>query len=73
MLFRQPRGAAAAALAFAGLDADEDLAQLLETGLGEGQCLFRDVRDRIGLVGILDAGDPAVAAALDTTPGPVDG
>lgn len=68
MLFRQSRGAAPAALRFLGLDPTDDLVELLSAELQTGQCLLRDVRDRIGLVQVLRATSDEVAAALDTTP-----
>ncbi|WP_370324948.1 ATP-binding protein [Euzebya sp.] len=67
-LFRQSRGAAPAALRFMGLDATDDLVGLLSAELQTGQCLFRDVADRIGVVQVLPAASSDVRAALDTTP-----
>ncbi len=43
--------------------------ELLSAELLTGQCLLRDVRDRIGLVQVLPAAQAEVATALDTTPG----
>lgn len=70
-LFRQSRGAAPAALSFMGLDPTDDLVELLSAELRTGQCLLRDVADRVGLVQVLAPTDPAVLAALDTTPAAV--
>jgi hypothetical protein len=67
-VFRQAPGATDAALEFLGAADSDDAAAVLRRGLGTGQCLFRDVRDRIGLLQI----DPPVLddlrAAFDTTP-----
>ncbi|HUG86729.1 MAG TPA: ATP-binding protein, partial [Euzebya sp.] len=68
MLFRQSRGAAPAALRFMGLEPSDDLVELLSAELQTGQCLLRDVRDRVGLVQVLQASSAEVGQALDTTP-----
>ncbi len=68
MLFRQSRGAAAAGLDFLGLEATDDLIGLVTADLQTGQCLLRDVQDRVGLVQVLPAATAAVEEALDTTP-----
>ena len=68
VLFRQSRGAAAAALEFMGLPATDSMVELVSSELGTGQCLLRDVAERVGLVQVLPPADPAVRAALDTTP-----
>ncbi|MGI9018773.1 MAG: ATP-binding protein [Euzebya sp.] len=68
ILFRQSRGAAPAALRFMGLDPVDELIQLVSTDLQTGQCLLRDVADRVGLVQVMAAGEAAVRDALDTTP-----
>lgn len=65
--FRQARGAAAAAQRFLGLDVDDATGQLLET-LAAGQCLLRDVRDRVGLVQVLEAPVRELRDAFDTNP-----
>lgn len=67
-VFKQSRGAAKAALNFLGMDADEGWVEMLETGLDSGQCLFRDVRDRIGLIQVLEAPTESLHAAFDTNP-----
>ena len=67
VVFRQPRAAAPAALRFVGAEPEPDLVELLEA-LQEGQCLLRDVRDRVGLVQVLPAGSAELGAALDTRP-----
>jgi hypothetical protein len=68
VLFRQGRGAAPAALRFLGLPASDDLVELLADHLRTGQCLLRDVADRVGLVQVLPAAEDHVRSALDTTP-----
>lgn len=68
MLFRQSRGAAPAALRFMGLEAEDDLVELVSAELQTGQCLLRDVADRVGLVQVIQAGSSQVRAVLDTTP-----
>lgn len=68
MLFRQSRGAAPAALRFMGLQDSDDLVELLSAELQTGQCLLRDVADRVGLVQVTPACAPGVREALDTTP-----
>jgi hypothetical protein len=71
VLFRQGRGAAPAALRFLGLPATDDLVELVGDHLGTGRCLLRDVHDRVGMVQVLPAADPAVRDVLDTTPAAV--
>ncbi|HEX9766468.1 MAG TPA: ATP-binding protein [Nitriliruptorales bacterium] len=67
-VFRQSHGAASRALAFLGMDASEESVDLVETGLGTGECLYRDVRDRVGRVHVLPASDPELERAWNTTP-----
>jgi type IV secretory pathway VirB4 component len=67
-LFRQSRGAAPAALASIGLEPTDDLVELVSAQLQTGQCLLRDVADRVGTVQVLPAASDAVRHALDTTP-----
>src|SRR5439155_24712590 len=66
--FRQSRGAGAAALRFLGVEPEEELVQMVESGLEEGQCLFRDVRDRVGLIQVLEAMTPELRDAFETNP-----
>lgn len=67
-VFKQSRGASKSALKFLGMDADEGWVEMLETGLESGQCLYRDVRDRIGLIQVLEAPTDALREAFDTNP-----
>lgn len=67
-VFRQSRGAAAQSLAFLGVEATREAIDLVEVGLGTGECLFRDVRDRIGLIHVLRAARPDLHEAFDTRP-----
>ncbi|MFF3113535.1 ATP-binding protein [Kitasatospora sp. NPDC057904] len=83
LMFRQTsRPLAARALAFLGLDAaDADLLDLVTGGLSPidlpeeekaeraGECLYRDLAGRIGLMKVLIPFDEAVADAIHTTPG----
>jgi AAA-like domain len=66
--FRQSRGAGAAALRFLGVEPEEELVQMVESRLEEGQCLFRDVRDRVGLIQVLEAITPELREAFETNP-----
>jgi hypothetical protein len=68
LVFRQAHGAIAAALDFLGVTGSEEAHAVLDRGLAAGQCLFRDVRDRIGLVQILEPVVPGLVEAFDTTP-----
>jgi hypothetical protein len=47
----------------------DDAAGVLGRGLGTGQCLFRDVRDRTGLIQVLPPVLSELRRAFDTTPG----
>lgn len=67
LVFRQARASARRSLEFLGVDTTEGAVALLEQA-ATGQCLFRDVRGRTGLVQILDAPTPELAAAFNTTP-----
>lgn len=67
LVFRQARASARRSLDFLGVDETEGAVALLEQ-VGTGQCLFRDVRGRTGLVQILDAPTAELAAAFNTTP-----
>ena len=66
-VFRQAKGAAPAALRFAGIEPSERAVDLVESA-GEGTCFLRDVRDRIGRVQILPAMTSELHAAFDTNP-----
>ena len=69
LVFRQSHDSAAAALRFAGIDEREPGAVELVTGhLGEGRCLLRDVRDRLGLVQMLPAPGADLREAFNTRP-----
>ena len=67
-VFRQARQAIPAALGFLGAADSADAAATLEHGLGNGQCLYRDVRERIGLIQVLPPALPEVVAAFETAP-----
>lgn len=67
-VFRQSRGAASAALRFLGLEPDEELVELVSTGLREGQCLYRDVRERTGRIQVLEASSEQLREAFETNP-----
>ncbi len=68
LVFRQSHAAAGLALEFLGMEPTEATVQLLELSVRTGQCLYRDVRDRIGLIEVLPAPFPELAAAFDTNP-----
>ena len=68
-MFRQARRAIPAALRFLGVADSVDAAATLEQGLGTGQCLYRDVRDRVGLIQVLPAG-AAPRSSRHSTPRP---
>jgi len=67
-VFRQARQAIPAALEFLGAAPGADAAQTLEQGLGNGQCLYRDVRERIGLIQIMPPLLPGLLDAFETAP-----
>jgi hypothetical protein len=67
-VFRQARQAIPAALDLLGAGRSTDAAQTLEQGLGNGQCLYRDVRERIGLVQIMPPLLPGLLDAFETAP-----
>jgi len=69
LVFRQAPGAIEPALDFLGVGGSDEAAAVLERGLSAGQCLFRDVRDRVGLIQVLAPVLPELAMAFDTTPG----
>lgn len=68
-VFRQAPGAIGRALEFLGAAGSDDAASVLDRGLSTGHCLYRDVRDRIGLIQVLAPVLPELAEAFDTTPG----
>lgn len=68
-VFRQARQAIPAALRFLGTDDSADAAATLESGLDTGQCLYRDVRDRIGLIQVLPPAVREIEDAMNTAPG----
>ena len=66
MVYRQKEGGAPAALKFLGMEATPEWIDVVEN-LETGECLFRDVRDRIGRVKVASAsGDRH--AAFNTNP-----
>jgi hypothetical protein len=67
-VFRQAPGATTAALEFLGAPDSTDAEATLRAGLRTGQCLFRDVRDRIGLIQITEPVLDDLRTAFDTTP-----
>lgn len=72
-VFRQSRGAAEAALRFAGVEATPHLVEVVSSdtpgsGLPTGQCLYRDVRGRVGRIEIAPALDSDLEEAFNTNP-----
>ncbi len=67
-VFRQARQAIPAALEFLGIEDSADAAAVLEQELGSGQCLYRDVRDRVGLIRVLPPVLDTVLPAFETAP-----
>jgi hypothetical protein len=68
-VFAQAHAAIGSALRFLGAKGSSDAEATLEAGLGEGQCLYRDVGGRVGLVQITAPVLPELRAGFDTTPG----
>jgi hypothetical protein len=68
-VFDQSLGAIPSALRFLGVRGSVDAGARLEGGLREGQCLYRDVRDRVGLLQVLPPALAELHAAFNTTPG----
>jgi AAA-like domain len=68
-VFDQALGAIPSALRFLGVRHSDDAAARLEAGLREGQCLYRDVRDRVGLLHVLPPALAELHDAFNTTPG----
>ena len=67
-VFRQARRAIPAALRFLGVTDSVDAGVTLEQGLGTGVCLYRDVRDRIGLIQVLPPTVPNIDHVFNTAP-----
>jgi hypothetical protein len=67
-VFDQSHTAIPSALRFLGVRGSGDAEACLERGLREGQCLYRDVRDRVGLVQVLPPALDDLRTAFDTTP-----
>lgn len=72
-VFRQARRAIPAALRFLGVTDSVDASVTLEQGISTGVCLYRDVRDRIGLVQVLPPTVPGVDHVFNTAPPSVTG
>lgn len=66
-VFRQAQGAVPAALRLLGCDQSSDAADVM-TQLGTGECLYRDVRSRIGRIQVSRPALPELDATFDTTP-----
>jgi AAA domain-containing protein len=67
-VFRQARSAISTALRLLGIPDDADAAQTLQQGLDTGQCLYRDVRERVGHIQVLPPALPQLEAAFETAP-----
>jgi AAA-like domain len=67
-VFRQARRAIPAALRFLGVTDSVDAGVTLEQGLATGVCLYRDVRDRVGLIQVLPPTLPEIDTVFDTSP-----
>jgi len=67
-VFRQARQAIPTALRFLGTPDSADAAATLEGGLDTGTCLYRDVRDRVGLIQVLPPALAEVEEAMNTSP-----
>jgi AAA domain-containing protein len=67
-VFDQARRAVPAALELLGATGNDAAAVQLETGLDTGQCLFRDVRGRLGVVQILPPALAHLDDGFDTSP-----
>lgn len=66
-LFRMDRNAAAAGLAFMGMEATEaNVAAIEESARQVGQCLYRDLSGRLGLLHVLPPRTPDLRRAFDT-------
>jgi AAA-like domain len=67
-VFRQARSAIPAALRLLGIADSDDAVAALEQGLDNGQCLYRDVRERVGLIQVLPPALQELEAAFETAP-----
>jgi hypothetical protein len=67
-VFRQSHGAIEPACDFIGVSGSADVAAILARRVRSGECLFRDVRDRVGLLRVLPPFVPGLLEAFDTTP-----
>ena len=67
-VFRQARTAIPAALRLLGVGDSADARAALEQGLENGQCLYRDVRERVGLIQVLPPAIPQLEVAFETAP-----
>ena len=67
-VFRQAGRRSPRPSAFLGAAQSTDAAQTLEHGLGNGQCLYRDVRERIGLIQVMPPLLPGLVDAFETAP-----
>jgi hypothetical protein len=68
-VFDQARQAIPAALRFLGVADSVDTRVTLEQRLGTGVCLYRDVRDRLGLIQVLPPALPEIDPLFNTRPG----
>jgi hypothetical protein len=67
-VFRQSHGAIEPACQFIGVPGSAEVAAILARHVRSGECLFRDVRDRVGLLRVLPPLVPGLLDAFDTTP-----
>jgi len=67
-VFRQAHRAIPSALRFLGVGDSVDAGVTLEQGLGTGVCLYRDVRDRVGLIQVLPPALHELDSVFDTAP-----
>jgi len=67
-VFRQAHRAIPSALRFLGVTDSVDAGVTLEQGLGTGICLYRDVRDRVGLIQVLPPALNELDPLFDTAP-----
>jgi hypothetical protein len=67
-VFHQAPGAVNAATEFLGIPGSDDATETLRRGLPTGRCLYRDVRDRVGLIDIAPPALDHARHAADTTP-----
>lgn len=67
MVFKQGTGAGRDALAHLGVDATDEMIDLVENRLATGMCLYRDVRGRTAAIQVNQA-RPELDAAFNTNP-----